>query len=142
MSVHDTDFYTWTQEQVALLRAGRVFELDVDNLIEEIEDMGRSERRELVSRLSVLLAHLLKWRYQSDHQSNSWRFTIETQRKNVNKLLRQNPGLKPIMEESVVDAYDDARLLAVKETHLGPSTFPENCPWSLGQIMDDKFWPG
>jgi hypothetical protein len=138
---HDTDFYSWTQEQAALLRQGRVNELDIANLIEEIEDMGRSEKRELESRLAVLLAHLLKWQYQPQRQGNSWRFTIETQRKNVRKVFQQNPGLKSASSASLIDAYDDALLIAVKETRLEPNTFPAECPWSLERILDNEFWP-
>ncbi|CAK0753194.1 DUF29 domain-containing protein [Gammaproteobacteria bacterium] len=141
MSTHETDFYSWTQEQATLLRQGRLNELDCANLIEEIEDMGWSEKRELINRLAVLLAHLLKWQYQPERPGNSWRFTVETQRKLTRKVLRENPSMKPLASESLTDAYDDARLIAMKETHLDPDTFPPACPWSLEQTLDNEFWP-
>jgi hypothetical protein len=138
---HDTDFYSWTQEQAALLRQGRVNELDVANLIEEIEDMGRSEKRELESRLAVLLMHLLKWQYQPERRGHSWHATIKVQRKSIRKVLKQNPGLKSSLNESLWDSYDDARLFAVKETGFAEATFPADCPWSLECVLDDEFWP-
>jgi hypothetical protein len=138
---HDTDFYSWTQEQAALLRQGRVNELDVANLIEEIEDMGRSEKRELESRLAVLLMHLLKWQYQPNRRGNSWRLSIEVQRVKSRRELKQNPGLKHSLPESFSNAYIDARIQAAKETKLVKSTFPDECPWTLDQVLDDEFWP-
>lgn len=141
INTHETDFYTWTQEQAALLRAGRVTDLDIAGLLEEVEDMGRSERRELASRLAVLLMHLLKWKYQPDRQGNSWRLTIEEQRYEVRKELRDNPGLKSDIPAFMVDSYEVARLKAAKETKLQKSTFPTDCPWLFEQIMDDDFWP-
>jgi hypothetical protein len=138
---HDTDFYSWTQEQAALLRQGRLNELDIAHLIEEVEDMGRSEKRELESRLAVLLMHLLKWQYQPERRGNSWEGTIRVQRKSLKKVLKQNPGLKPSLSESLWDSYDDARLLAMKKTGLPLKTFPTECPWILERVLDDEFWP-
>lgn len=140
-ATHDTDFYSWTQQQAGLLRQGRLTELDIANLIEEIEDMGRSERRELESRLAVLLMHLLKWRYQPKQRGNSWRFTIKTQRKLAKKVLLENPGFKSTVDNVLADAYDSAQINAVKETRLTPDTFPTECPWTLEQVFDDEFWP-
>lgn len=140
-TTHETDFYTWTQEQAALLRAGRLAELDTTNLIEEIEDMGRGERRELEHRLSLLLAHLLKWRYQPERRGNSWRATIGEQRHRSCRLLRRNPGLKAALPESFVDAYEDARFIAMRETGLDDVIFPLPCPWTFEQVLDDGFWP-
>jgi hypothetical protein len=140
-SNHDSDFYTWTQEQAALLRHGQFADLDLANLIEEIEDMGVSERRELESRLIVLLAHLLKWVYQSERRGNSWEGTIRWQRSDVQAVLRDNPGLKPKLPKLFEDAYSRARLFAMKETGLPIKTFPIDCPWSLDQGLDDEFWP-
>lgn len=142
INTHETDFYTWTQEQAALLRAGRVTDLDIAGLLEEVEDMGRSERRELASRLAVLLMHLLKWKYQPDRQGNSWRLTIEEQRYEVRKELRDNPGLKSDIPAFMVDSYEVARLKAAKETKLQKSTFPTDCPWNFEQVINDDFWPG
>ena len=90
-STYDSDFYTWAQEQAALLRQGLFSNLDVINLIDEIEGMAKSERRELESRLAVLLAHLLKWQYEPERKGRSWRATIKEQRRKVLRVLQQNP---------------------------------------------------
>lgn len=143
MSVsHGQDFYAWSRQQALLLRQGRFGELDLGYLAEEVEDMGGSVRRELGSRLEVLLMHLLKWRFQPSHQGKSWMLTIAEQRRRIEKLLRKNPSLKPELEESVLDAYEDARHTAAIETGLDVSTFPEVCPWTCGQVLDSEFWPG
>ncbi|CAK0759833.1 DUF29 domain-containing protein [Gammaproteobacteria bacterium] len=142
MITHETDFYTWTQEQANLLKQGRFMEADVEHLIEELESMGASERRELVNRLGVLLAHLLKWRYQPEQRGKSWRATIMEQRRRVNRVLKQNPGLKPSLEESVEDAYGDAVFIAARETDLNEDIFPSSNPWQIAQILHDDFWPG
>jgi hypothetical protein len=139
--MHDTDFYTWTQEQAALLRQGRLNELDLVNLIEEIEDMGRSEKRELESKLAVLLMHLLKWHYQPERRGASWEGSICEQRIQAKKCLRENPGLKSKLPDAFSEAYDTARFQAMRETGLKRSTFPDICPWSLEQVLDDNFWP-
>jgi hypothetical protein len=141
MNTHDTDFYTWTQEQAALLRAGRLSDLDIAGLLEEVEDMGRSERRALESRLAVLLMHLLKWKYQPDRRGRSWELTIKVQRYEVKKELRDNPGLKPSIPTMMTDAYELAQLKAAKETRLLETTFPAECPWDFNQVIDADFWP-
>jgi len=141
MNIHDTDFYTWTQEQSALLKQGRFMDADVEHLIEELESMGISERRELINRLGVLLAHLLKWQYQPERRGNSWKATVKEQRQKVARILRQNPGLKPFTKESLEDAYSDAIQIAVRETGLDEITFPIVSPWRIGQVLDMDFWP-
>jgi len=141
MNTHDTDFYTWTQEQSALLKQGRFMDTDVEHLIEELESMGATERRELTNRLGILLAHLLKWQYQPERRGKSWRLTVKEQRQRVARILRQNPGLKPSLGESMEDAYGDALLIAERETNLDETTFPIECPWSIGQVLDMDFWP-
>jgi hypothetical protein len=141
MNTHDTDFYTWTQEQAALLRAGRLSDLDIAGLLEEVEDMGRSERRALESRLAVLLMHLLKWKYQPNRRGRSWELTIKAQRYEVKKEIRDNPGLKPSIPIMMTDAYELARLKTEKETRLLESTFPTECPWDFNQVIDADFWP-
>lgn len=138
---YEEDFYGWTQEQAALLRAGRLQDLDIQNLIEEVETMGRSEKRALESRLSVLLLHLLKWHYQPSRRGNSWRFTIAEQRLKFQKVLAQNPGLKSEIQTILADAYEYAALKATHETGLRPDTFPSECPWTLEQTTDKTFFP-
>lgn len=139
--LYDQDFYGWTQKQVALLKSGCLSELDTVHLIEEIEAMGRSERRELTWRLEVLLIHLLKWRYQPAFRSRSWQLTLIEQRRRISKLLAQNPGLKPELESCFHDAYDDARFGAMKETGIDISRFPLEPPMSLEQALDADYLP-
>jgi hypothetical protein len=140
-TLYDTDFYAWTAEQAALLRAGRLSEADVENIAEEIESTGRSERRELINRLTVLLVHLLKWRYQSGLRGRSWRITIEQQRLRSMDHLGENPSLKSQLDEIMHRAYRDARIAAEAETHLPRSTFPTECPFNFDAAMDPEFWP-
>ncbi len=141
MTNYEQDFYGWTQEQAALLRAGRLAELDIDNLIEEVETMGRSEKRELENRLTVLLLHLLKWKYQEVRRGRSWELSIAEQRIQFRKTLKENPGLKPALDEILADAYSLAILQASRETQISKSVFPPQCPWSFAQITDDSYLP-
>lgn len=141
LSLYDTDFYAWANQQAALLRAGRLGEADIANIAEEIESMGRSEKRELISQLAVLLMHLLKWRFQPGMRGKSWRLTIEVQRLEAAEHLADNPSLKSQMNEMLQKAYRRARLEAARETSHDSSTFPASCPWSYDEIIDDTFWP-
>lgn len=141
---YEVDFYGWTQEQASLLRNGRLAELDVEHLIEEIESMGRSERRQLTNRFELLLVHLLKWQYQLDRHDidgKSWLRTIREQRRKIPKLIRDNPSLGPLLEDCIRDAYDDARFGASDETGFPVSKFPEICPYLPEQILDLGFLP-
>jgi hypothetical protein len=140
-TLYDTDFYAWANEQAALLRAGRLSEADIENIAEEIESMGRSERRELISRLTVLFVHLLKWHYQPALRGRSWTLTIEQQRLRIGKHLAENPSLKSQLDYVVADAYQDARIDAERETHLPRSTFPVDCPFIFDEAMNPDFWP-
>ena len=140
-SAHEHDFYAWTKEQAALLRVGAVDRADIKNIAEEIESMGRSERRELISRLSALLLHLLKWRYQPALRGTSWRLTIKEQRYRLDDHLRDNPSLKAQAEAMITDAYRLARIGAQRETGLGEEIFPDRCPFSFDQSLDDMFLP-
>lgn len=140
-SLYQRDFYAWATEQAALLRAGRLGEADAVNLAEEIDSMGRSEQQQLESRLTVLLLHLLKWRHQPNLRGNSWRLTIKEQRGRIIRHLRKNPSLKAIVNETIVDAYTDARIGAERETGLSEETFPVVCPFDFAQMVDDGFWP-
>ncbi|WP_296808610.1 DUF29 domain-containing protein [Thiocapsa sp.] len=139
---YDQDFYAWSREQASLLRSGQYGRLDVMHLVEEIEDLGKRERRALESRLAVLLGHLLKWQYQPEYPSRkSWRATINTQRRAIAKLLDENPSLAAKLDEIIRDAYPDAVDLAVAETPLDYDAFPEGCPWDQAQIRG-TFLPG
>ena len=140
-SAYEADFYGWANEQAALLRDGRLAEADVANIAEEIESMGRSEKRELVSRLTVLLAHLLKWRFQPEGRGSSWSATIKVQRRGLARHLADNPSLKPLLPQALADAYQDALLVAADETKLSESAFPSACPWAEASVLDPGFWP-
>lgn len=139
--LYKSDFYSRTQQQANLIRQGRLGEFDLENVLEEIESMGRSEHRQLSNRLDVLLMHLLKWKYHPDHRSSSWRGSIEEQRFRVRKLLKNNPILQPEVGNILVDAYHVSRISAFKETGLTKDTFPLDCPWSYKEVTDDEFWP-
>jgi len=141
--LYDQDFYTWTQTTTALIRAGKWLDIDAESLAEEVESLGKIQQRELSSRLDVLLLHLLKWQYQPEKRQTgqSWRSTIRTQRRELRRLLMQNPGLQPLVESAITDSYAEARLDAVDETGLPLATFPSSCPWTLRQVLDADFWP-
>lgn len=138
---YDRDFYAWALEQAALLRAGRLSEADIENIAEEIESMGRGEKRELVSRLTVLLTHLLEWQVQPARRGNSWRLTIIRQRLQLAEHLKDNPSLKGALPDAFATAYRLALLDAQQETGLGEDVFPAACPWTVAQVMDDGFMP-
>lgn len=138
---YEQDFHRWTEEQAQLLRAGRYVALDIDHLVEELESMGSRERRELINRLKVLLAHLLNWQYQPERRSPSWRATIKEQRLSSEDLLDDNPSLRPTLDQQIIKAYRLGRLLAVKETNLDESHFPADCPYSTAQVTDPDFYP-
>ncbi|MHC5774279.1 MAG: DUF29 domain-containing protein [Nostoc sp.] len=141
-SLYETDFYAWTQEQVTLLRNEQWSQIDRQNLIEEIQSLGKQQRQELRNRLSVLIGHLLKWQYQSGRRSRSWLATLRIQRLDIAELLEDNPSLKPYLEEALRKAYLKGVELAVGETDLPKRTFPVECPYSLSEIVDYDFYPG
>lgn len=139
--LYKADFYGWTQQQAELLRAGRLSELDTMNMIEEIESMGGSERRELESRLEVLFVHLLKWKFQPSHRGKSWELTIKEQRRKIARRLDKSPSLKRELSEMANEAYGDAILSAARETGFDENVFPQELPWTLLQAFDDNFIP-
>ena len=147
--LYQTDYSAWTRRQAELLRAGHYAELDIDHLLQELSDMSKSDRRELESRLLILIAHLLKWQFQyqtlserwREFKGDSWRATIVEQRKQLAVLLRQSPGLKSILTETIGGTYPDAVDLACKETGRPPETFPAQCPYSGKQLFDDDWYP-
>jgi hypothetical protein len=139
-TLHDQDFHLWASQQAHLLRSGRLHDLDVDDLIEELEEMSGSHRRELINRLGVLIAHLLKWQFQPTARSSSWVGTIKEQRRKLNRLLRENPSLKNITPDKISDAYGDALAIVEKDTGLNETNFPELCPFTIVQILDESFW--
>lgn len=141
-TLYDRDFYAWANEQAQLLRDGKLSEADIGHIAEEIESMGKTEKRELISRLSVLLLHLLKWQFQPGRRSASWQATIRVQRRDLERHLRDNPSLKALIPEAIADAYGNAIIEAGAETGFPESTFPAFSPWSFEQMMAEDFWPG
>ena len=130
------DLYSWVQEQVALLRAGRVNEIDAANIAEGLSDVGFDK---LESALHVLLMHMPKWDQQPEFRTRSWVFSILEQRQRCAKVLRKNPGLKPHRGEALIDAYKSARRWAAEETNLSPGEFPDECPYSWDDILQRPF---
>ncbi|NEX20624.1 DUF29 domain-containing protein [Thiorhodococcus mannitoliphagus] len=148
-TLYQTDYAAWAQRNAELLRERRFDELDIAHLLEELSDMGKSDRRELHSRLLVLLAHLLKWEYPyqtladrwREFDGRSWRSTIIEQRKQLADLLKQSPGLKGILADTIAATYPDAIELACDESGLPPATFPEHCPYTVTELLDKTFYP-
>ncbi|MCP3053639.1 DUF29 domain-containing protein [Aurantimonas marianensis] len=139
--LYERDFYAWTQDQAAKLRARAHNAIDWENAAEEIETLGRSEKRELESRLGVLLLHLLKWRYQPEGRSNSWRGTINEQRRRIGREIVASPSLAGYPGQILYEEYPDARLKAAGETGLSEETFPLDCPFTIDQILHETFYP-
>jgi len=135
------DFYSWLMTNAQLLRQGRFSEIDVEHLAEELESMGRGEKRALISRLTVLLVHLLKWRFQPARRSKSWRNTLTVQRSDVLDLLEDSPSLRYELEQHIEKAYERAKLIAEDETGIEKDHFPQRCPYSFEQIVDQEFFP-
>lgn len=138
-NLYETDFYAWTVEQSQLLKAGAWQQLDISNLVEEIESLGKQQRQELRNRLRVLLGHLLKWEFQPAKRSKSWRISIREQRREITLLLKENPSLKPYLNEAIVAGYASGVDLALRETNLDDHDLPTICPYSPEQIFDPNF---
>ncbi|MBW4644697.1 MAG: DUF29 domain-containing protein [Goleter apudmare HA4340-LM2] len=139
--LYETDFVAWTENTVQLIRAGQLGQVDWEAVIEEIESLGRSERRELKSRLEVLLQHLLKWQYQPSLRSGSWQNTIDEQRNQIVDLLQESPSLKSYPEEVLAECYRRGRKAASNETELSLDRFPVDCPYPIVQVLDAEFLP-
>jgi len=141
--LHEQDFYAWTQQQVHLLKDDKLDEIDVTALIEELESMGQREKRELISRLEVLLMHLLKWQYQPERQGKSWEFAIQEQRSRIQDHLSENPSLTnpDSLGLGLIKAYNYAVRKAIYETGFKAASFPKECPYSFEKIMDCDFYP-
>jgi hypothetical protein len=136
---YDTDLHEWAVEQAALLRRRAANELDYDNLAEEIESLGKSDRREVLSRLENLALHLLKLQFQPNKRSPSWPGSVQEARNRLEDLLEQSPSLKPYAAECLPRAYVRARDKALRQTGL--SRLPETCPWAIDDVLSPDFWP-
>jgi hypothetical protein len=135
-TLYDQDFYAWTQQQVELLRSGQWKQVDMEHLIEELDSLGKQQRQELRNRLGVLLGHLLKWHYQPEARSKSWRATIREQRRRIEEHLADNPSLKPYLSEAIERGYQDGLDLVDRETPLDSKQLPQSCPFSEVEIFE------
>lgn len=135
--LYDRDFYAWSNEQAALLRSGDLAHADIAHIAEEIATLGRGEKRELVSRLTILLLHLLKWQYQPERRGRSWEVSIVNTRDQLSEHLADNPSLRPQIPEAMTTAYRRARRVAGAQTRKPLSHFPADCPWTFDQAMQD-----
>ena len=140
---YESDIVAWANQQADFIRNKKFYLLDLEHLAEEIEDVSKSEQRELANRMAVLLLHLLKWQYQPERQGTSWELTIKTQRNRIKRCLKKVPSLKNCLDDTEwwADVWDDARYETVKETRMAFDTFPENCPWTPQQILSDDWFP-
>lgn len=138
---HEDDLYGWAVENASLLKQGKFNEADMEHIIQEMETLGRSNKRELVSRLGVLMAHLMKWQYQADKRNKSWKGTIERQRIEISAVLEENPSLKSQIKEIIPKAYKYALAILEEETPLDIQSLPSNCSYDFDQIIDDAFYP-
>jgi hypothetical protein len=140
-AAYQQDFYSWAYDQAQLLREKKFDQVDWEHLIEEVEDLGRSEYRALVSALEQLTLHLLKWQYQQALRSPSWRHSINKQRIKIERILEDNPGLKNHLDEAITQGYKYGRKGAIQETFLEDKVFPMVCPYSWSELIDDQFFP-
>ena len=140
---YEQDFVGWLNTQAELLKTGKVNELDIKNLVEEIEAMGRSEKRELESRMIILVMHLLKWTFQPNYQSRSWANTMNEQRRRIGRVIKDSPSLKNSLNDTewFNDIWQSALYQAVSETGLDIKIFPEQPIWTTQQILVDDFFP-
>lgn len=141
-NLYEADFYAWTLEQSQLLKEGDFKHLDIINLVEEVESLGKQQRQELRNRLGVLIGHTLKWDYQPEKRSKSWRVTIREQRREVLRLLQENPSLKPYLEEAIAYAYQSGLDLVVRETPLDDQDLPEDPIYTIEQLLSPDFPSG
>lgn len=141
MNLYDIDYGKWLEAQVSSLREHKWNDLDIPHLIEELESLNRSNKRELYSYTVVLLAHLLKWHYQPKERSGSWEGSIDNSRKRIERLFKDQPSLKNYLPEILHEAYLEAKTWAHKETRLDINLFPDTSPYSVEEILNIDFLP-
>jgi len=139
--IYEQDFYLWLMKNAELVRQGRFSEADARNIAEELECMGRSEKRELTGRPAVLLTHLLKWSFEPEKRTNSRKYSIVEQRRKIVELLNESPSLCREIELQFDYAYESALIKAAKETGMDTACFPQECPFSPEQVTDKNFYP-
>lgn len=136
--LYETDILLWCEQQAELLRSGRYSELDLENLIEEVWDLGKRERDRFMSSIELIIQHLLKWEYQPEKRSSSWEVTIKRERNHLKKYLRKTPSLIRYWAE-LEEMYENARADASNETGILDWDFPDDCPYTQEQIESDWF---
>jgi hypothetical protein len=140
-TLYEKDFYHWALQSAQELRQGKVSDVNVEYIAEELESMGRSDKRELINRFAILLAHLLKWHLQPERRCNGWKYTIEEQRFEIKDLLEESPSLKHELQDKLEHAYKKALLIAATETGLAKNSFPKTCPFAFEKVLNPKFLP-
>lgn len=138
---YQIDFNTWTNQTAQLLREGRWAEVDTEHLIEEVEDLGKRDRRAVTSQLIRLLLHLLKWQYQPERRSDSWLDSITDARVQIDLAFEDSPSLRNYLREQVETSYQRACRQASQQTRIDISAFPSDCPYPLGQVLDESWLP-
>ncbi|MEA3640753.1 MAG: DUF29 domain-containing protein [Lamprobacter sp.] len=141
LAEYDGDFYAWTVQTARQLRSGQLDQVNLLQVAEEIEDMGKSDRRALESHLKILMLYLLKWHHQPSHRGVSWRLSIANARDEIAAILRDSPSLRPRLDDLAASRYPGARKQAILETGLASSSFPETCPFSVEQLLEEEDLP-
>ena len=139
--LYESDFNLWLENNVALLKQRKFTQMDIKNLIEEIEDMGNNRKDALESNLMRVFQHLLKWKYQPQKRSNSWRASITEHSLRLNKALKKSPSLKPYFQTVYEECYQDASLIASRETGIEIEIFPVDCPFTTEQVLNPDYLP-
>jgi Domain of unknown function DUF29 len=142
LATYDSDFHLWSQTQAALIRDGKFTEIDLENVAEEIESLGRSDRRAIRSRLEMLLTHLLKWEFQKDKRNSGWEASVKEARRGIKKLIADSPSLKGFPAQVLLEEYETAREIAAEETGFSEDDFPLECPYAIADVMAKNFLPG
>jgi hypothetical protein len=140
-TLYEQDFNLWLEETVNLLKTRQLSLIDYENLIEEIESMARKDKRALESNLEQILMHLLKWQYQKNKRSNSWRYSIIEHRNRLKKDFRDSPSLKPYFDDVLEDCYQTAREFASEQTGLDIKIFPIDIHFTKEQILSSDYLP-
>jgi len=138
---YEQDLVAWAEANACLLRAGRLSEVDAEHIAEELEDVGKSERRALGSHLRNLILHLLKWQFQPGLRGPSWRLSIQNSRQEIQVVVADSPSLRPCVQDLLADEYPRALRLAVTDTGLPAQAFPADCPYAVEQLLDDDWLP-
>ncbi|BAU67220.1 hypothetical protein STA3757_46300 [Stanieria sp. NIES-3757] len=139
-SLYDQDYYLWIEDLLNKIQEKRWDEMDWDNLWEEIDDMGKSQKQRLTSNLRILLMHLLKWEFQPQKRSNSWKYTIIEHRRRILEQLEYSPSLKNYLNSNFEATYQKARKDASLETNLSLNTFPNQCPYTIDVVLDENWF--